>query len=84
MPRRVRSYDVSQSVRADEINRLLCIGDHSLGDTELHLCKMGPLFTFFFSTIHAEIDDVNQVSSFRIFFNRDGFSYFVIMPKQQS
>ena len=80
----MRSYDVSQSVRADTINRLFCIGDDSLGDTEIHLCKMGRLFPFFFSTIHAEIDDINQVASFRIFFNRDGFSYFVIIPKQQS
>ena len=84
MHRRVRSYDVSQSVRADKINRLFCIGDDSLGDTEIHLCKIGRLFTFFFSTIHAEIDGINQVSSFRIFFNRGGFSYFVIMPKQHS
>ena len=48
MPRRVRSYDVSQSLSADKISRLFCIGDDSLGDTEIHLRKMSRLFTFFF------------------------------------
>ena len=69
MPRRVRSYDVSQSLSADKISRLFCTGDDSLGDTEIHLRKMSRLFTFMLKLMALTMSSASESFSIVMVFH---------------